>query len=94
MLKLYLKLGANQRRKRFARAAAWLLVAVRWLLAKTPRDFGSFRIRWSCALIALLLWEQETIRASPKTIRRGLARHEFVWRRVNRRSNFVRVLLH
>jgi len=61
--------------------AAWLLVAVRWLLAKTPQDFGFFRSRWSCALIALLLWEQKKIRISAETVRRGLARQEFVWRR-------------
>lgn len=61
--------------------AAWLLVAVRWLLAKTPQDFGFFRSRWSCALIALLLWEQQKVRVSAETVRRGLARQEFVWRR-------------
>lgn len=61
--------------------AAWLLVAVRWLLGKTPQDFGFFRSRWSCALLAMLLWEQEKIRVSPETVRRGLARQAFVWRR-------------
>jgi putative transposase len=43
----------------------WLIVVVRWLLHKTPQDFGFFRTRWSCALLALLLWEQEGIRISP-----------------------------
>jgi len=61
--------------------ASWLLVAVRWLLAKTPQDFGFFRTRWSCALLALLLWEKQQIRVSPETVRRGLARQEFAWRR-------------
>jgi transposase len=61
--------------------AAWLLAVVRWLAAKTPQDFGFFRTRWSCALLALLLWEQEKIRISPETVRRGLVRQEFVWRR-------------
>jgi transposase len=61
--------------------ASWLLVAVRWLLAKTPQDFGFFRTRWSCALLALLLWEKQQMRVSPETVRRGLARQEFVWRR-------------
>jgi transposase len=61
--------------------AAWLLIVVRWLLAKTPQDFGFFRTRWSCALLAMLLWEQEKIRVSPETVRRALARQEFVWRR-------------
>ncbi len=61
--------------------AYWLIVVVRWLLHKTPRDFGFFRSRWSCALLALLLWEKEGLGVSPETVRRGLHRMEFVWRR-------------
>jgi transposase len=61
--------------------AYWLVVVVRWLLTKTPQDFGFFRTRWSCALLAMLLWEEENIRLSPETVRRGLSRMEFVWRR-------------
>jgi putative transposase len=61
--------------------AWWLIVVVRWLLHKTPQDFGFFRTRWSCALLALLLWEQERIRISAETVRRGLRQMEFVWRR-------------
>jgi hypothetical protein len=61
--------------------ALWLIVVVRWLLQKTPRDFGFFRARWSCALLALLLWEEQGLRLSPETIRRGLHRMDFVWRR-------------
>lgn len=61
--------------------AWWLIVVVRWLLTKTPQDFGFFRTRWSCALLAMLLWEEENMRLSPETVRRGLARMEFVWRR-------------
>jgi len=60
---------------------SWLIVVVRWLLKSTPQDFGFFRTRWSCALLALLLWEQEGVRLSPETIRRGLNRMQFVWRR-------------
>jgi len=56
-------------------------VVVRWLLHKTPQDFGFFRTRWSCALLALLLWEQERIRISAETVRRGMRQMEFVWRR-------------
>ena len=59
----------------------WLIVVVRWLLHFTPQDFGCFRSRWSCALLAMLLWEEERIRLSPETVRRGLVRMEFVWRR-------------
>jgi transposase len=61
--------------------AWWLIVVVRWLLHKTPQDFGFFRTRWSCALLALLLWEQQRIRISAETVRRGMRQMEFVWRR-------------
>jgi len=61
--------------------AYWLIVVVRWLLQNTPRDFGFFRTRWSCALLAMLLWERERIRLSAETVRRGLHQMEFVWRR-------------
>jgi transposase len=61
--------------------AYWLVVVVRWLLQKTPQDFGFYRTRWSCGLLAMLLWEREGIQLSPETVRRGLQRMEFVWRR-------------
>jgi transposase len=61
--------------------ASWLMVVVRWLLNSTPQDFGFFRSRWSCAVLALLLWQREGIRLSPETVRRGLHRMQFVWRR-------------
>jgi len=59
----------------------WLMVVAGWLLRHTPRAFGFFRTRWSCGLLALLLWEREGIRLSPETVRRGLHRAKFVWRR-------------
>lgn len=52
-----------------------------WLLHFAPQDFGFFRSRWSCGLLALLLWEREGIRLRAETVRRGLVRMEFVWRR-------------
>jgi putative transposase len=64
-----------------AMVPSWLIIVVRWLLKSTPQDFRFFRTRWSCALLALLLWEQEGVRLSPETIRRGLHRMRFVWRR-------------
>jgi len=64
-----------------ATVPSWLLIVVRWLLKSTPSDFGFFRTRWSCALLALLLRERENIRLSPETIRRGMHRMQFVWRR-------------
>src|SRR3974390_2879725 len=38
--------------------ARWLVIVVRWLLQYTPPDFGFFRARWSCGLLALLLRER------------------------------------
>jgi transposase len=60
---------------------AWLIVVVQWLLRFTPRDFGFFRARWSCELLAMVLREHRGLRLSAETIRRGLHRMNFVWRR-------------
>jgi putative transposase len=59
----------------------WLIIITRWLLQFTPRDFGFFRSRWSCEGLALLLREQYGIWLCAETIRRGLHRMQFVWRR-------------
>ena len=59
----------------------WLIVVLRWLVSHTPQDFGFFRQRWSCEMLALLLREKNRIRLSAETIRRGLRRMDFVWRR-------------
>jgi transposase len=59
----------------------WLLTVQRWLQTRTPQDFGYFRSRWSCAALAeTLAWETGT-RLSSETIRRGLTRLGWVWRR-------------
>ncbi|HEV8003968.1 MAG TPA: IS630 family transposase [Planctomycetaceae bacterium] len=73
--------GALRTEKVPAPVPSWLLIVVRWLLKSTPKDFGFFRTRWSCALLALLLWEQEGIRLSPETVRRRMHHRQFVWRR-------------
>jgi putative transposase len=70
-----------QRERRETSVAYWLIVVMRWLVSFTPQDFGFFRSRWSCELLALLLRECEGIRLSPETVRRGMHRMEFVWRR-------------
>jgi putative transposase len=59
----------------------WVVVAVRWVTQKTPRDFGFLRSRWSCATVALLLREEFSVKASPETVRRWLHREQLVWRR-------------
>jgi putative transposase len=61
--------------------ACWLILVTRWLINHTPRDFGFFRSRWSCGLLALLLWEQHRMRLGPEAVRRGLHQMGFVWRR-------------
>jgi putative transposase len=59
----------------------WLVRIVQWLMTKTPQDFGYFRNRWSCDMLAeVLAWETGE-RISGETIRRGLHRMDFVWRR-------------
>jgi putative transposase len=59
----------------------WLARVAQWLLTRTPRDFGYFRSRWSCQTLAeVLAWETGE-RMSSETIRRGLERLGFVWRR-------------
>ena len=59
----------------------WVAMVVRWVVQKTPRDFGFLRSRWSCGTLVLLLWEQQHINVSVETVRRHLAREQLVWRR-------------
>lgn len=61
--------------------AWWVAVVIRWVLAKTPRDFGLLRSRWSCATLVLLLWEERRVAVSAETIRRQLHSEQIVWRR-------------
>jgi putative transposase len=59
----------------------WLIVVLRWLLSHTPQDFRFFRQRWSCEMLSILLREEHGICLSAETVRRGLKRMDFVWRR-------------
>jgi putative transposase len=59
----------------------WAAIVIRWVLKKTPRDFGFLRSRWSCATLVLLLWEEQRITVSAETIRRQLHCEQVVWRR-------------
>ena len=59
----------------------WWLRIIAWLTRHTPQDFGYFRGRWSCAMLAEVLAWEIGIRRSAETIRRVLARLRFVWRR-------------
>jgi putative transposase len=60
---------------------AWLKRVSRWLSNRTPQDFGFFRSRWSCGLLAETLAWETGIRLSAETVRRGLKRLGWVWRR-------------
>jgi transposase len=59
----------------------WLILSLRWLLSRTPQDFGFFRQRWSCEMLSILLRDEHGLRVSTETVRRGLRRMDFVWRR-------------
>ena len=62
-------------------AARWAALAVSWVTALTPRCFGLFRSRWTCATVALLLWLECQVAVSRETVRRWLRRDDLVWRR-------------
>jgi transposase len=59
----------------------WLGRVVRWLSERTPRDFGYYRTRWSCAALAETLAWETGIRTSGETVRRALHRVGWAWRR-------------
>lgn len=59
----------------------WLGKVVAWLTTKTPEDFGYLRRRWSCDILAEVLAWNAGVRVSGETVRRGLKRMGFVWRR-------------
>ena len=61
--------------------ADWLPTIQQWLTHATPQDFGYFRQRWTCAILAEVLAWVKGIRLSAETVRRGLHRAGFVWRR-------------
>ncbi len=62
-------------------APGWMFLVLVWLQDLTPRAYGFFRSRWTCTVLALLLWERQHVRKSPETIRRQLHRQNYVWRR-------------
>lgn len=59
----------------------WQVIVAGWVLHKTPRDFGFFRSRWTCALFAQLLKGEHGFDLSAETVRRGLHELGFAWRR-------------
>jgi len=59
----------------------WLPTVEHWLRNATPQDFGYFRQRWTCDMLAEVLAWEKGIRLSSETVRRSLHRAGFVWRR-------------
>jgi transposase len=54
---------------------------VRWALKCTPREFGFVRTRWTCGLLAVVLWRTTGLDVSRETVRRWLHQAGLVWRR-------------
>jgi putative transposase len=62
-------------------ATHWADTVVQWVRGSTPRAFGFFRSRWSCATLALLLAREHGVRVGRETVRRWLLTANLVWRR-------------
>ena len=71
----------ERRGRRATRLIGWAMVLVQWVTTLTPREFGYCRSRWSCATLALVLYDEGRVRASAETVRRALRRANLVWRR-------------
>lgn len=56
-------------------------LVVYWVTQITPRTFGYLRSRWSCPLLALVLWHRCHLAVSRETVRRWLRGADIVWRR-------------
>jgi transposase len=67
------------RRPRLAQRLADLVVW--WVTQVTPRTFGYLRSRWSCALLAVVVWQRCHLAVSRETVRRWLRGADIVWRR-------------
>ncbi len=61
--------------------SSWADLLVHWVSHCSPRQFGFWRSRWTCAVLALLLWSRFRLSASRETVRRWLHQADLVWRR-------------
>jgi transposase len=59
----------------------WKIAVVGWVLNKTPRDFGYFRSRWTCELLAQVLDREYGVEIGDEAVRRALHELGFAWRR-------------
>jgi transposase len=66
---------------RLARFGSWSGLLVQWALEKTPQAFGFLRSRWTCAVLAVVLWEERCVQVSAESVRRMLHKEHLVWRR-------------
>ena len=67
------------RRPRLPQRFADLVVF--WVTQLAPRTFGYLRSRWSCSLLAVVLWQRCQLVVSRETVRRWLRAADIVWRR-------------
>jgi putative transposase len=69
--------------KRCQRARwTWVVaLVIHWVTAKSPRDFGFYRSRWTCGTVVALLQEDYGMRPSRETVRCWLHDQGLVWRR-------------
>lgn len=65
----------------FRFAGGWVEVAIGWVTAQTPRDYGFLRSRWCCEAVALLMLRVHHVEVSRETVRRWLHRGGLVYRR-------------
>lgn len=70
-----------ERRGRSGWSAWFQQWVVRWALESTPQEFGFVRARWTCALLATVLWRTTGLDVSHETVRRWLHQANLVWRR-------------
>jgi len=59
----------------------WLGLVFRWVLERSPTEFGFIRSRWTCEAIVVLLDQDYRVSVSRETIRRRLKAANLVWRR-------------
>jgi putative transposase len=71
----------RESRGRRSALLGWMLVVVLWIKSHSPRTFGYYRSRWSCATIVLALKARHGVKVSAETVRRWLHAQQMVWRR-------------
>ena len=59
----------------------WGDLVAEWVTRKRPRDFGFFRSRWCCGLLAVVLLRDYALDVGRESVRRWLHREGLVWRR-------------